>query len=355
MFAPPFFSSYLLNTHLLAIIIPAYKGEHLRQCLESFAAQPCRDFALYVFDDASPDNIEGIVDDFIDRLPLTYQRFEINLGGTSLVAQWARCVALTSEPWIWLFGDDDEIEFGCVEHLLEALREPSCSQEILRFDNLRIGGAGEILGVSPLHPEEENFRDLLAAYFSNETKRVWAAPDHVFSRSVYLELGGFVEFPCALYSDYATWALFASKAGIRTLRGPRVRLRKHKGSISSNWEKHLRDYILAGAAFVRWIATSSQLDLAQAERTRFSNAAKAWYIRLVANATPAPSPALRALMWEQIRLTWPASLRFCSGCQFWYIRLKVWARWHPWFGWLSKLKRSVRKALPRPSGLTQSV
>ena len=45
----------------LAIIVPAYKAEFLREALESIAAQTSRDFNLYVFDDGGPAAVEAIV------------------------------------------------------------------------------------------------------------------------------------------------------------------------------------------------------------------------------------------------------------------------------------------------------
>ena len=45
--------------HKIAIIIPAYKSRFLRQTLDSMAAQTCRDFAVYVGDDASPEPNTG--------------------------------------------------------------------------------------------------------------------------------------------------------------------------------------------------------------------------------------------------------------------------------------------------------
>ena len=59
---------------------------------------------LYVGDDASPENLKIIVDQFIDKIPIVYCRFENNIGLKELTKQWERCIDLSSEEeYIWLF------------------------------------------------------------------------------------------------------------------------------------------------------------------------------------------------------------------------------------------------------------
>ena len=111
-------------THRLAIIIPAYKATFLSAALESIAAQICKDFTLYVGDDCSPEPIGDIVEQYRDRIELVYLRFNTNLGGKDLVAQWERCIAMSQdEPYIWLFSDDDVMEPSCVELLLKTIED----------------------------------------------------------------------------------------------------------------------------------------------------------------------------------------------------------------------------------------
>ena len=88
----------------LAIVIPAFKMDYFRATLDSLAAQTCKDFTVYVGDDCSPSDFRSLVDEYVDKIDIRYTRFEDNLGGKDLVAQWTRCVDLTNgEPWLWLF------------------------------------------------------------------------------------------------------------------------------------------------------------------------------------------------------------------------------------------------------------
>ena len=88
-------------TNQLAIIIPAYKAAFLPAALDSIAAQTCKDFTVYVGDDCSPEPIGSIVEKYRDKMDIVYKRFDTNLGGTDLVAQWERCIAMSqNEPYI---------------------------------------------------------------------------------------------------------------------------------------------------------------------------------------------------------------------------------------------------------------
>ena len=106
----------------LAIVIPAYKSTFLAAALDSIAAQTCQDFTLYIGDDCSPNNLEEIVDKYRDKINIVYKRFDTNLGGKDLVAQWERCIDTTQgEEWLWLFSDDDVMEKNCVEEFYKTI------------------------------------------------------------------------------------------------------------------------------------------------------------------------------------------------------------------------------------------
>ena len=109
-------------TEKLAIVIPAYKDSFLKESLDSIVSQTCKNFTLYIGDDCSPYDLKMIVDKYKGSMNVVYKRFETNLGGKDLVAQWERCINLTQgEPYIWLFSDDDILENNCVEEFYKIL------------------------------------------------------------------------------------------------------------------------------------------------------------------------------------------------------------------------------------------
>src|SRR5690348_11740615 len=101
--------------HVLAIVIPAYKPDFLRAALDSIAAQTDRRFRVYIGDDCGPPAIAEASAELAKKgVDVVYHRFGDNLGGRSLPAQWNRCVGLSTEPWVWLFSDDDVMAPDCV-------------------------------------------------------------------------------------------------------------------------------------------------------------------------------------------------------------------------------------------------
>ena len=109
---------------MLAIVIPYYKINFFGATLESLANQTNKQFKVYIGDDASLDNPKELLDKYQDQFNFVYQKFEENLGGISLVQQWNRCIALSSnEDWIIILGDDDVLESNCVESFYSNLKE----------------------------------------------------------------------------------------------------------------------------------------------------------------------------------------------------------------------------------------
>jgi glycosyltransferase involved in cell wall biosynthesis len=204
----------------LVIVIPYYKRQFFRQTLECFACQTCKDFRLFVGDDASPESPAHILETFSSRLPITYHRFATNLGYKSLAGHWNRCIAMTDEPWVWLFSDDDLAEPECVEFFLDELRCQPNTADLYRFEKGIIDDTGaERISRIPV-PAVESSQEVILARFRDG--RSITIPEHVFSRTAFNRIGGFIDFQLAWYSDDASWAAMGRETGIKTIRGPRV-------------------------------------------------------------------------------------------------------------------------------------
>lgn len=217
----------------LAIVIPAYKPEFLDRALESIQAQTARDFHVYIGDDASPHDLEPIVEKWSRLgLPVSYTRFSANLGGHDLVAQWTRCIRLTQgEPWLWLFSDDDIMEPGCVAAFLSRIAaDGERCRDIYHFDVMIIDSSDAIIKAAPPYPAiirpAEYFRRKANASIES------FVVENIFSRKIYNEVGGFKQFPMAWGSDVATWMAMMAPKGMATIKGPKVRWRSSNRNIT---------------------------------------------------------------------------------------------------------------------------
>lgn len=227
-------------THRLAIIIPAYKATFLPAALDSIAAQTCKDFTLYVGDDCSPEPIGSIVEQYRDKIELVYQRFETNLGGKDLVAQWERCIAMSQdEPYIWLFSDDDVMEPNCVEELFNQIENTKGAYNLYHFNVDVVDERGAFKW------RKQDYPAVLSAYRfycgKNSMRLSAFVVENVFTRKVYERFGGFMKYDLAWGSDIATWIVFCGEKGMCTVPHARVKWRQSSQNISPNYSRQISE------------------------------------------------------------------------------------------------------------------
>ena len=104
-----------------SITIPAYKSTFLKECIDSILNQTFSDFELIILNDASPEPIEEIVDQYDDKR-IHYYRNEKNVGAIDVVDNWNKLLKLAQGEYIICMGDDDMLANNCLEeynHLIE--------------------------------------------------------------------------------------------------------------------------------------------------------------------------------------------------------------------------------------------
>lgn len=279
-------SNTMSGADALSIVIPAYKARFLDAALASISEQTDRDFCVHVGDDASPDDLAAVCRRWQDRVPLVYHRFEHNLGGQDLVAQWHRCIDLGHQPWVWLFSDDDIMEPGCVAAWRQALaRHPQA--DVFHFDVVRIGAEGQVLRDETGFPERLSARQFLLRRLRFELASY--APDYVFRRSAFQAVGGFQSFPLAWCSDDATWIKLAARGGgIQAVRGARVHWRLSDANISQYANVQLaRRKLDAWVRFVEWLESalpSLPLEAGDADDAELRTTARYWLYQQAGHA-----------------------------------------------------------------------
>jgi len=294
------------QTSPLAIVIPAYKSQFLRAALQSIAAQTDKHFRLYIGDDASPEPVAEIVREFSEKLPLQYHRFERNLGKTSLVRHWERCVRLSTEPWVWIFSDDDCMDENCVAAFFAELKNTAAGHDLYRFNTIWINGAGVQTVESSTHPVTETGADFLLARLRDS--RNSCLQELIFSRRAWESAGGIPDFPLAWNSDDAFIARLGVRRPIKTIAGPRVSWRVSEANISNDKSAATANTKLkASADFVRWtldffethapVAAADAIQLT--EQWFFHCAATGW--RFLNWSTCAEMDALAADVWGRRR------------------------------------------------------
>ncbi len=196
---------------MLAIVIPFYKKKYFKETLDSIASQTCKDFVLYIGDDASLESPQDIIEEYKNEITIVYHRFEENLGGKNLVAQWERCINLTNnEDWIWLFSDDDTMEETCVQDFYEVVKKTN-EVQIIRFPkkikNIMTGQIWNYKYDNAITLFSEFIFDAL-----DMTDYHVTMPEFIWQRQLY-EKYGIVNFPLAWGSDKATYLNYVYHVG----------------------------------------------------------------------------------------------------------------------------------------------
>jgi glycosyltransferase involved in cell wall biosynthesis len=109
---------------IFSICIPTYnRAEFLKECLDSVLCQVKnkREVEVIVIDNASPDDTQTVVGEFIKSYDcLKYYRNERNLG---LAGNQIKCIEYATGDYVTLLGDDDIYLDGQIDRILKVVSE----------------------------------------------------------------------------------------------------------------------------------------------------------------------------------------------------------------------------------------
>lgn len=246
---------------MLAIIIPYFKLAFFETTLESLANQTNQRFNVYIGDDASFEDCSVLIEKYSQKIDLIYHRFESNLGSISLTKQWERSIALSdNEKWIMLLGDDDVLSNNVVEEFYSFIESNHKYAELIRFNLRVIDENGNSKSEDFDHDVHETSEILLDQMLL--MKETITASEFIFSREVYNRNHGFVEFPLAWFSDYATWLIFSKNTGFFCIKRATVYWRLSSNNISSvvSNEKNIQLKIKSLFLFMYFLQTNFNID-----------------------------------------------------------------------------------------------
>lgn len=197
---------------MLAIVIPYYKFSFFDATLLSLSTQTDKRFKVYIGDDASSEDPSDLLERYYGEFDFIYHRFETNLGGTSLVQQWERCIDMVAEEeWIMILGDDDTIEYNCVASFYEHIREVEQQKiNVIRYATVVIDQNDAKISIVHTHPKYETSVDFLMRKFKGGTR---SSLSEFILKKKELQDVRFKDMPLAWYSDFLA-VLEVSKFGL---------------------------------------------------------------------------------------------------------------------------------------------
>ncbi|MEX1014856.1 MAG: glycosyltransferase [Candidatus Paceibacterota bacterium] len=262
-------------TNKLAIVIPAYKADFLKETLDSLKSQTDHRFRLYIFDDASPYKIKEIVEGENIPVDVVYHRFDENLGQFSIVKQWERCISsVDDEEWIWLFSDDDLMDPNCVRSFYNAL-EKYPNSVAFRFNTDKIADHGELIRENRFSNEFDAVTFLNQKLTYNQESYV---VETIFSREIHDKIGGIPDLPLAWASDDLFTVKLALSGKVHVIEDALVYWRYSDKNISGSVNKKSAIRKLkASRTFVKWIYKNQHL----IQGLKPDDLAIKWYIRQI--------------------------------------------------------------------------
>lgn len=188
-----------------SFILPAYKGEYLKEAIESILAQSYKNFELIVVNDCSPDNIDEIVHNYKDKRIRYYCNGQ-NIGGRDLVAQWNKCLSFAQGEWVILATDDDIYHSEFLTTIDDGLtRHPEV--DLYRARICHCDKQMHIEIIENGMPEKVSQEEFM---YRMQTDLLGGIPQYVFRREKLLSIGGFYPCPMAYGTDGVTPCFFAA-------------------------------------------------------------------------------------------------------------------------------------------------
>lgn len=188
-----------------SFVLPAYKATFLREAIDSILNQTYKDFELIIVNDASPEDLTSIVNSYSDER-IQYYINENNIGGTDLVAQWNHCITYAKGDYLILASDDDIYHPQYLEKI-DALTDKYPEVNVFCPQVQYVNSDGELIkgDVEKSHRQDEEYLSQVEfTYLRFKGELPSGIPYYIFKREKLIDIGGFVNFPTAWFSDDAT-------------------------------------------------------------------------------------------------------------------------------------------------------
>lgn len=222
-----------------SITIPAYKQKYLYEAIKSCLAQTYNDFEVIIVDDASPENLKPVVDQFHDNR-IRYYRNEKNCGALNVVDNWNICLSYVTGDYVICMGDDDRLLPNCLEEYSLLINKIPGLGVYHGWTEI-INEANDVIGFQDPRPLRESVSLMMLGRFVYE--RLQFIGDWLFDVKMLRENGGFYKMPFAWGSDDLSAYIAAQKNGVANTQTPVFQYRVSSLTITNGG--HIKEKIEA--------------------------------------------------------------------------------------------------------------
>jgi len=218
------------------VAIPAFKAKYLKESIDSVLGQTFTDYELIVVNDASPEDIEAIVNQY-PKASINYHKNARNLGSVNVVDNWNLCLSYAKGDYFILMGDDDKMFPNYLQEFSALIdRYPQCC--IYNCRTLIINEASNPVEYTEPRPEFESVYDCILERIRGHRK--FFISDYVYQTAKLRSNGGFFKLPLAWASDDISAYIAARSAGIAYTNTPVFMYRRNAQSLSVSGNDFLK-------------------------------------------------------------------------------------------------------------------
>ncbi len=220
----------MINDRLkISIVVPAFKIKYLQECIDSILAQTYKKIELIIINDASPEDIDSVVNQYND-LRIKYYKNEKGFGGYNVIKNWNKCLKYATGDFLICMGDDDKLLPNCLSDYVRLI-EKYPGLDIYHSRTCFINEKSEYIGIQTAAPEIESVYSLIWHVWNGRETLIG---DFLFRTKSLRTFGGFYYEPWAWHSDRISVFIAAKEKGIANTSNPGFLFRKNPLQITFN-------------------------------------------------------------------------------------------------------------------------
>ena len=215
---------------LFSILIPAYKRRFLKECIDSILNQSFKDFEVIIVNDASPEDLNSIVNSY-DNSKIKYYENAQNCGSLNVVDNWNKCLEYSQGDYIMCIGDDDFLMPDCLLRYSKAIACNQCA-DVFHCRSYIVDENSKAYSLTPSWPDHESVYDNI--FHRIYHRREQFIGDFLYKRETLTNKGGFYKLPLAWASDDITSFIVMDEKGIIHINEPLFCYRQTQVTLSSS-------------------------------------------------------------------------------------------------------------------------
>ena len=219
---------------LFSIAVPAYKETFLQECIDSVLSQSYPYFELIIVNDASPFDLDSIIDKYEDSRIRYYKNYE-NCGAINVVDNWNRCLEYAKGDYFICIGDDDRLLTNCLDEYVDLInRYPGLG--VYHMLTELIDEESQLYNMQQSRPEYETAYSLAWHRWNGRDKQFIG--DFCYDVSLLRISGGFYKLPLAWGTDVISAIRASKKTGVANSQVIGFQYRVNSQSITKSGEVH---------------------------------------------------------------------------------------------------------------------